>query len=227
MRFESCHDCLRALRAGDGKSIFLELLRDNVRGADGAVWVFEGDGEREDLFGAERLMLESVGAEGDVKPLRICFPGAASCVCCCLCTALLTCPFRLGYLGFAVLVKSRNEWCAGCGCDRLRPLEGNAFGASKMMLLEELAGIGKEDGPPVASSRLISSKWERLPGPKKSEWVEEWQLLDLDDLEFVRSGGLPGGIPKAELASCAYVRVAMSGRGGRRVPIARNDVPVR
>lgn len=30
----------------------------------------------------------------------------------------------------------------------------------------------------------------------KSEWVEEWKLLDLEDLELVRSGGLPGGPPK-------------------------------
>jgi hypothetical protein len=153
--------------------MFLELLRDSVCDADGAVCIFDGDGEREDRFGAERLMLVSVGAEGDVKPLRICFPGAASCVCWCRCTALLTCPLRLGYLGFAVPVKSRNEWCAGCGCDKLRPFGGNALGASKTMRLEEFAGMGKEDGPPVASSRLISSKCERLPGPMKSEWVEE------------------------------------------------------
>lgn len=50
----------------------------------------------------------------------------------------------------------------------------------------------------------------------KSEWVDEWKLLDLDDLEFVRSGGLPGGPPNPEWASREYVRVAISGRGGRR-----------
>jgi hypothetical protein len=51
----------------------------------------------------------------------------------------------------------------------------------------------------------------------KSECVEEWKLLDLDDLLFVRSGGLPGA-PNAAWASCEYVTDAMSGRGGRGRP---------
>lgn len=62
--------------------------------------------------------------------------------------------------------------------------------------------MGKEEGPPEASSRLMSSKCERSLGPMKSERVDEWKLDDLDDLEFVRSGGLPGGAPKTDCASC-------------------------
>lgn len=74
--------------------------------------------------------------------------------------------------------------------------------------------MGKEVGPPDVSSRLMSSKWERFSVvPMKSSRVDEWMLDDLDDFEFVRSGGLPGGAPKCEDASCAYVRVAMSDRG--------------
>jgi hypothetical protein len=87
-----------------------------------------------------------------------------------------------------------------------------------MTRLEGLKGMGKEVGPPEASSRLMSSKCERLPrspGPMKSECVDEWKLLDLDDLELVRSGGLPGA-PYVEWSSCVYVRAAISGRGGRR-----------
>ena len=64
-----------------------------------------------------------------------------------------------------------------------------------MTRLEGLRGMGNDDGPPEASSRLMSSKCERLPRspePMKSECVDEWKLLDLDDLELVRSGGLPG-----------------------------------
>jgi hypothetical protein len=87
LRFESCHDCLLELNDGEGNtSKFRELLRESVRGAEGSFCVFEGDGDREDRFGADRLMLVSDGAEGDVKPLLSCLPGAASCVCC-RCTA--------------------------------------------------------------------------------------------------------------------------------------------
>jgi hypothetical protein len=63
----------------------------------------------------------------------------------------------------------------------------------------------------------MSSKCDRSLGPMKSECVEEWKLLDLDDLLFVRSGGLPGA-PNAAWASCEYVTDAMSGRGGRGRP---------
>jgi len=88
-----------------------------------------------------------------------------------------------------------------------------------MTRFDGLNGRGNAEGPLDASSRLMSSKWERLlrsPGPK-SEWFEEWKLLDLDDLELVRSGGLPGGPPKDWWPSCdEYVRVAISGRGGLR-----------
>jgi hypothetical protein len=84
-----------------------------------------------------------------------------------------------------------------------------------MTRFDGLRGMGNAVGPLEASSRLMSSKCERLlrsPGPMKSECVEEWKLLDLDDLELVRSGGLPGGPPNDEWTSCEYVRAAMSGR---------------
>ena len=78
-RFASCHDCLLEFNPGEGKtSMFRELFRDNVRGADGNLCEFEGEGEREERFGADRPMLLRVGADGDVKPLLICLPGAAS-----------------------------------------------------------------------------------------------------------------------------------------------------
>jgi hypothetical protein len=47
----------------------------------------------------------------------------------------------------------------------------------------------------------MSSKWERSWGAMTSDRFEEWKELDLDDLEFVRSGGEPGGPPMAILAS--------------------------
>jgi len=50
----------------------------------------------------------------------------------------------------------------------------------------------------------------------KSAKADECRLLDLEDFEFVRSGGLPGGSPKVEWASCEYMRVVISGRGGLR-----------
>tara|TARA_R110002003_G_scaffold97_37_gene8051 strand:+ start:138 stop:482 length:345 start_codon:yes stop_codon:yes gene_type:complete len=87
LRFESCHDCLLELNEGEGSTSMLrELLRERVRGDEGNLCVFEGDGDREDLLGAARLMLVRDGADGDVKPLLSGFPGAASCACC-LCTA--------------------------------------------------------------------------------------------------------------------------------------------
>ena len=61
--------------------------------------------------------------------------------------------------------------------------------------------MGKAVGP-WTSSRLMSSKCDRSLGPMKSDKVDEWKLLDLEDLELVRSGGLPGGAPKAEWVSC-------------------------
>jgi hypothetical protein len=91
-------------------------------------------------------------------------------------------------------------------------------------------GMGKDEGPPVASSRLMSSKCDRFSVvPMKSKSVDEWMLDDLLDLEFVKSGGLSGGAPKAdcECASCEYVRVAMSGRGGLLGEETRNGVPMR
>lgn len=56
----------------------------------------------------------------------------------------------------------------------------------------------------------MSSKWERSLGPMMSERPEEWnEDDDLDDLELVRSGGLPG----APIASGEYASVVMRGRG--------------
>lgn len=121
LRFESCHDCRLEFTDGDGKTSFRELLRDSVRGPVGDLAVFEGEEERDEWFGAARLRVVRVGADGEVKPLLNCFPGAVSCVGCL--PALLTCPVRLGYLDFAVLVKSRTEWCPDCVCDKLRPLD--------------------------------------------------------------------------------------------------------
>jgi hypothetical protein len=112
-RFASCQDCLREAIEGEGKTSFLELLRDSVRGAEGNFALLAGDGDRDERCGAARLMVVSVGADGDVKPLLDNFPGAASCVCL-PCTAFLTCPCRLGYLGLDVLVRSRADWWTGC-----------------------------------------------------------------------------------------------------------------
>jgi hypothetical protein len=79
LRFASCHDCLRAFTDGDGMtSIFRELFRDNVRDAMGDLAALEGEGERDERFGAARPRVVRVGADGDVKPLRNCLPGAAS-----------------------------------------------------------------------------------------------------------------------------------------------------
>jgi hypothetical protein len=117
-RFESCHDCLLEFSPGDGNSIFRELFRESVRGPEADLCVLDGEGDREEREGAARLKLLSDGTDGDVKPLLACFPGAESCDCC-LCMAWLTWPFRLGYFGLAVPVKSRNECEAECGCGRL------------------------------------------------------------------------------------------------------------
>ena len=104
-------------------------------------------------------------------------------------------------MGLDVPVRSRNECWAEWG--RLL-VETEARGASKRTRLEGLAGMGKDEGAPDASSRLMSSKCERFSVvPMKSRRVDEWMLDDLDDFEFVRSGGLPGGAPKEDCASCA------------------------
>lgn len=189
-RFESCHDCRLALREGDGKtSMFRELRLERVRGAAEKEWALDGEGDREERFGAESDMVVSEGTEGEVKPLRSCFPGAASCACW-RWTAWWTWPCRLGYLGLAEPVRSRKAW--GWAWARLRGWEAD-LEASKMTRLEGLTGSGKEAGPPAASLRLMSSKCERSAGPMRSERVDEWKLDDLLDFEFVRSGGLPGG----------------------------------
>lgn len=77
-RFASCHDCLLELIDGDGRtSIFRELFLDSVRVAD-CTCVLEGEGERDERWGAARPVLVSDGADGEEKPLLSCFPGAAS-----------------------------------------------------------------------------------------------------------------------------------------------------
>jgi hypothetical protein len=167
LRFASCHDCRLELNDGEGSTsrVFRELFRESVRGAEANLCGFEGDGDRDVRLGAERLMLVSDGADGDEKPLLSCLPGAASCVCC-VCRAWFICPFGAGYArDLAVLVRSRAEWCVGCGCDRLRPLEGKGLEASKTTRFDAARGIGKDAGPRVASSRLMSSKCVRSPGP--------------------------------------------------------------
>ena|SRR5690242_15442577 len=107
LRFASCHDCLRALIEGEGRtSRVRELFRDSVCAAD--VCVLEGEGDREERRGAARLMVCSEGAEGEVKPLRI-LPGCSCCGCGRM--AWLSGPLRPGYWGF-LAVRSRNECCA-------------------------------------------------------------------------------------------------------------------
>jgi hypothetical protein len=199
--FESCHDCLLEPSAGEGKTSFRELLRDRVRGAVEDLCVLDGDGEREERAGAARLRLEREGTEGEVKPrLACCLPGADSWAC--WRTAWLTGPLRLGYFCLVAPVRSRNE-CAECEWAR-DLVESEARGASKRMRLDGLEGMGKDGGPPDASSRLMSSKWERFSVvPIKSSSVDEWMLDDLDDFEFVRSGGLPGAWPNVCWASWA------------------------
>jgi hypothetical protein len=100
----------------------------------------------------------------------------------------------LGYLGLALAVRSRNEWTGGCGVLRL-------------LLIEE-----KEVRRPCTSSRLISSKCERSAGPIMSERASEWKDDDLEDLEFVKSGGEPGAPSRAGFDS-AKVMVAISALG--------------
>jgi hypothetical protein len=116
LRLASCHDCRREFKPGEGKTSFRELFRDSVRGTAGD-FADDGEGERDERFGAARLRVVRVGADGDVKPRLNCLPGALSCDGCL--PALLA--VRLECLDFAVLVKSRTEWCADCVCDKLRP----------------------------------------------------------------------------------------------------------
>lgn len=116
LRTVCCHDCRRFFIAGAGETSSLrELERESERGAEGNACGFEGDGERERRVGATRLdVFARDGVEGEVKPLRTDLPGAFSCDC--GRTALFTCPFRLGYRGLELPVRSRNEWAAACGC---------------------------------------------------------------------------------------------------------------
>jgi hypothetical protein len=78
-RFESCHDALLEFSPGDGNaSMFRELFRESVRCPGIGLCVCDGDGDREERWGAARLRLLSDGTEGDVKPLLACVPGAES-----------------------------------------------------------------------------------------------------------------------------------------------------
>lgn len=58
---------------------------------------------------------------------------------------------------------------------------------------------------PFTSSRLISSKCDRSPGPIKSDSVSEWKLELFELFELVRSGGEPGAL----MSGGYVVRVAM------------------
>jgi hypothetical protein len=186
LRAPCCQDCLRVPIDEEGEtSRFRELFRERLRGADVKLGGFAGEGERERRAGAVRLARD--GADGDVKPRLSCFPGACSCDC--DREALFTCVFRLGYRGFEPPVRSRNECCAACG--ELREPNDELREPSKSRRLGEGRGMGKVFGP-CPSSRLMSSKCDRSPGPITSERPEEWKLDDLEDLELVRSGGLPG-----------------------------------
>jgi hypothetical protein len=103
-------------------------------------------------------------------------------------------------------VRSRKECCAASGV--LRVLETELREPSNSRRFGDGSGMGKELGP-CPSSRLMSSKCDRSLGPIMSDMTDEWKLDDLDDLELVRSGGLPG----APIVSGEYVRVVMRGRG--------------
>ena len=191
LRAVCCHDWRRsrAVIEGVGETSSLrELERESERAAEENACDFEGEGEREDRVGAAGDKLASEGAEGEVNPRLTDLPGALSCDC--GLTALLTCPFRLGYRGLELLVRSRNEWAAACGCELPRWLEGRE--ASNITRLEGDVGMWKDEGAPCRSSRLMSSKWERSLWPMPSGRLAEWKDDDLDDLELVRSGGLSG-----------------------------------
>ena len=60
---------------GDTSSV-CELFRESVGRAE--VCEFEGEGDREERRGAARVAVLSDGAEGDVRPRRICLLGAVS-----------------------------------------------------------------------------------------------------------------------------------------------------
>jgi hypothetical protein len=99
-----------------------ELERERERDVEGKACGFEGEGERERRVGAARDKFASEGAEGEVNPRLTDLPGAFSCDC--DLTALLIWPFRLGYRGLELPVRSRNEWAAACGWELLRWAEG-------------------------------------------------------------------------------------------------------
>jgi hypothetical protein len=63
-------------------------------------------------------------------------------------------------------------WAWGVG--RLPDAEAaDAREASNRVRLDGEVGMGKEEGPPCRSSRLMSSKCERSCGPTMSERLEE------------------------------------------------------
>lgn len=117
-------------------------------------------------------------------------------------------------------MRSRKECCAACGV--LRVLEMELREPSNIRRLGDGSGMGKELGP-CPSSRLMSSKCDRSLGPITSDMPEEWKLEDFDDLELVRSGGLPG----APIVSGEYVRVVMRGRGSFLFVLWCSNPPMR
>lgn len=121
LRVAVCHDCLLEAIEGVGEtSRFRELLRDRERceeDEEGSGLFGEGDLERR--TGACRLvMFAREGADGEEKPLRICFPGA--------CSwgparkLLLVWIFMAAGRGLEPFVRSRNECGAACGMLRER-----------------------------------------------------------------------------------------------------------
>ena len=85
----------------------------------------------------------------------------------------------------------------------LRSFADARRGASNRTRFEGGEGIGNVVGPmfPFTSSRLMSSKCERSLGPMTSDRFDEWKDEDLDDFEFVRSGGEPGSPLNAMVTS--------------------------
>jgi hypothetical protein len=132
---------------GDTSSV-CELLRERVGRAEACE--FEGEGDREERWGAARPVVVSDGAEGDVRPRRICLLGAVSWECW-RWTAWMAEPFgfELGYRGLAEPVRLRVP-AVSDDEERLR--------LSKTMRLEGLVSVGKVEGPAEGSLRLISSK---------------------------------------------------------------------
>lgn len=123
LRVPCCHDCLLATEGEGETSRLRELFRDRERCEDDEGSGLFGEGDLERRIGACRfVMLASDGAEGDEKPLLICFPGA------CSCGPARRLPlvwiFIAAGRGLEPLVRSRNE-CGAAACGMLREREAS------------------------------------------------------------------------------------------------------